>query len=258
MKIDIHTHCKWSKQSELSKSYLTDMLDEAAKHLDALALTEHFDTVNFEHIYHCLDELAVYENGHYRYRQLIILPGIEVDVAEGGHIIVIGEREAIRTINEKLRPHRTPGHFIQLEQLLELCDKLACVRIGAHPFRKENSLHKLDARLLRRLDALDLNGRDLYKYGRAMEEAVNELARQLDLPVVAGSDTHHYKQYGCVYNQFAAKVENAASLRQALRSHDYHYCIAGDLPEKVKLAEQEQQAIKAAGSYRAAASELID
>lgn len=249
MRVDIHTHCKWSKLSELSNEYLEDMLHAAMKVLDVLVLTEHFDTLNFDCIYDRLDEIALYENGHYRFKELLILPGIEVDVAEGAHIVVIGELAAIRHISQALQPHRAVGAYIKLEQLLHICDELECVRIGAHPFREENSLYQLETQLLRRLDAFDLNGRDLYKYGMEMEIKVVELARQLDLPVVAGSDTHHFEQYGCVYNVFAEPIANAKQLRQSLRARTYHYCISDRLAEKVSLAEQEQRKIKQANGY---------
>lgn len=252
MKIDIHTHCKWSKPSELSPQYLQDMLDAAGEHLDVLALTEHFNTVNFDSIYDCLDEIAVYEAGHYRYKELMILPGIEVDVAEGAHIVVIGELAAVRMVSQALNPYRSGAAYIGLAQLLALCEELDCVAIGAHPFREENSLYQISGDLLRRLDALDLNGRDLYKYGLQMEKRVKQLAEQLELPVIAGSDTHHLAQYGCVYNTFTERVTSTAELRQALRSRSFHYTIAADLPAKVQLAGQEQKKIKQAGSYGAA------
>ena len=54
--------------------------------------------------------------------------------------------------------------------------------------------------MLKQLDAFDLNGKDLHT--RGIEENINDVnafAEALDKPVVGGSDTHHFKQYGAVY-----------------------------------------------------------
>ena len=249
MRIDLHTHCKWSKQSELSRDYLKDMLTHAAQHLDVMALTEHFNTLHFEDIYDQLEQLATYENGHFTYKGLIILPGIEVDVAEGGHIVVIGELIAIRRLSEHLEPHRDRSRFIGLAQLLKQAHSLHCVCIGAHPFREENPLSHIAHELLRELDAFDLNGRDLYKYGLDMEQRVQQLAQLLELPVVAGSDTHHYEQYGAIVSVGEGMVHNVEELRTMLQMRGLSYQIAEDYADRVQRAEQQQKLLKQAGHY---------
>jgi len=216
-----------------------------------MALTEHFDTLNFERIYDELEQLAVYEDGHFTYSGLIILPGIEVDVAEGGHIVVIGELKAIRKLSRALAQHREPSTFIGLARLLQLAHRLDCVCIGAHPFREENRLSHIAHELLRELDGLDLNGRDLYKYGLEMEQRVKELAEQLGLPIIAGSDTHHYEQYGSVVSEGEGSVRNVEELREMLRAGSLRYRIAEDYAAKVQRAEQQQKLVKQAGHYEA-------
>lgn len=250
MRIDLHTHCKWSKHSELSPQYLKDMLTHASRHLDVMALTEHFDTLQFERIYDELEQLADYENGHFTYKGLVILPGIEVDVAEGGHIIVIGELAVIRKLSRTLNQHREPSRFITLEQLLSTTRSLNCVCIGAHPFREENRLSHVAYELLRQLDGIDLNGRDLYKYGLDMERRLKILAQQLELPIIAGSDTHHYEQYGSVVSETEGTVRNTAELRQLLQTGSWCNRIAEDYAAKVQRAEQQQKLIKQAGDYQ--------
>ncbi|MOA00878.1 hypothetical protein D3C78_1202550 [compost metagenome] len=131
-----------------------------------------------------------------------------------------------------------------METLLDLSDEHRCIRIGAHPYRDRNPLRQVEPRLLARLDALDLNGRDLHHYGQGMVERVEGLAEITGLPVVAGSDTHQPLQFGCVYNQFERNCDTIAQLREQLRAGNYDYYISPQLHEKVQSAEAEQALYK--------------
>ena len=52
MKIDFHTHGKLAKKLPFSKEYTDWLFGEAQKTgLDALCLTEHFNTLGFQEIY---------------------------------------------------------------------------------------------------------------------------------------------------------------------------------------------------------------
>ena len=57
MRIDFHTHGKLAKKLPFSKEY-TDWLFREAKRagLDALCLTEHFNTLGFQDIYQYLSQ----------------------------------------------------------------------------------------------------------------------------------------------------------------------------------------------------------
>jgi len=244
MRIDFHTHGKWSKNIEFSIPYYAEMMKQASRYLDAVALTEHFNTLNFHHIFEALDEAAPYEEGYYLMEGVKIFPGIEVDVAEGSHILVIGGRESILAVSSHLDRYRESLDFIPLEQLLDLSEAQQCLTIGAHPYREENPLFQVDGSLLKRLDALDINGRDLHKYGLNMAQRVQHLADQLELPAVAGSDTHQPLQFGCVVNVLDDECANAAQLKEAIRGKRYRYMISEDLHAKVGSAEAEQKKYK--------------
>lgn len=76
MKIDLHTHAKLSKASDFSPEYYEEMLREAKDSgLDALALTEHFNTRNFYEVYSELDRLFPYQGDYYEAYGLKIFPG---------------------------------------------------------------------------------------------------------------------------------------------------------------------------------------
>lgn len=96
MKIDLHTHGKLSKKSAFSEDYFREMVTEAlANGLQALALTEHFNTSNFFGMYETLDRMYPYNGHYYEADGLMIFPGMEVDIAETGHILLIGLKEDI-------------------------------------------------------------------------------------------------------------------------------------------------------------------
>ena len=57
MKMDFHTHIKISKKSNFDPAYFREMTREAKEAgLDAIALTEHFNTLNFLDVYDFLDD----------------------------------------------------------------------------------------------------------------------------------------------------------------------------------------------------------
>lgn len=62
MYIDFHTHGKLAKKLPFSEEY-TDWLFEQAKKagLDALCLTEHFNTLQFEELYRYLEKVSTKE-----------------------------------------------------------------------------------------------------------------------------------------------------------------------------------------------------
>ncbi|WP_438348514.1 PHP-associated domain-containing protein [Paenibacillus sp. FA6] len=98
--------------------------------------------------------------------------------------------------------------------------------------------------VLTRLDAFDLNGRDLHHCGLDMEGKVSALAELIELPVIAGSDTHQPLQFGSVYNQFEQSCDTIDQLRNAIRLGAYDYHISQHLHSKVKSAEVEQARYK--------------
>ena len=86
MRLDFHTHGKLAKKLPFSTAYTDWLFGEARRAgLDALCLTEHFNTLQFADVYGYIasvsrrtgDTLEL-ENG------LKIFPGMETDVAEGG------------------------------------------------------------------------------------------------------------------------------------------------------------------------------
>lgn len=238
MNIDFHNHVKISKKTDFSSEYFKEMMKEAkVAGLTALAMTEHFNTRRFMDIYTFLDKHYPYEQGYYAVEGIKLFPGIEVDVKEVGHILLIGKREDIIAIRGLLEGNTKEECFISFDDLMDIAEQYAVLKIGAHPFRESTPLHHLKVEQLRRLDALDLNGKDLHSQGIDIyKEKLSNFAENLQLPIVGGSDTHHFLQYGCVYNELAVECDTVEDLKDVIVSGQYRVHTSPDLHLKVKAA----------------------
>jgi len=238
MRIDLHTHAKLSKASDFSENYYREMIAEAKESgLNALALTEHFNTRNFHEVYDSLDRMYPYNGETYDAEGLLIFPGMEVDIRENGHILLIGQKEHILAVRRELEPFTAKGAFIPFADLMNLAERYPLLKIGAHPFRESTPLHHLPKEQLLRLDAFDLNAKDMYQYGSPANLArVTDFAEALDKPVTAGSDTHQCLQYGSVYNVLDRSCSNAAELKKAIVSDAFRVVVSEDLPLRVKAS----------------------
>lgn len=253
MNIDLHCHIKLSKKQEFSLTYFQQSITEAREAgLHGFAMTEHFNTSNFYQIYEALDSHYPYYEHYYDVDGMRLYPGMEVDVANKGHILVIGSRDSILMLRHMLTPYTAKSNFIALEQLLDWCDELDLVRIGAHPYRESNPLTAHPPEQLRRLHAFDMNGKDLYSYGEQMQQQVAQLAAEIGIPYTVGSDTHHPLQFGAVFNRFEVEIGSYADLRAALQQGQYSIHIAQDLPHRVKAASLVKKLLKERGDVTAA------
>ncbi|MNW28772.1 histidinol-phosphatase [compost metagenome] len=247
MKIDFHIHVKLSKKVSFSPEYFQAMISEARQEgLQAITMTEHFNTLRFNDIYDELDRSYPYRNHYYDVDGFKVFPGMEVDVAEGGHILVIGTRESIRSIHAKLTGHMTDDSFIPFDRLMTMCSEHEMLIIGAHPFRSSNSLQRLSQQQLSQLDAVDLNAKDLRTYGvEAMHSQMREYAAQAALPLVGGSDTHHPLQVGSIVNTLGRTCDTIADLKRCIKEGDYSVAISPCLPIKVRAADDIKQLLQA-------------
>ena len=58
----------------------------------------------------------------------------------------------------------------------------------------------------------------------------------LDKPVVGGSDTHHFMQYGAVYTVLDRPCNNVIELKKAVLNRQFTVEVAEDLHERVAEA----------------------
>ncbi|MGJ9381912.1 PHP domain-containing protein [Salipaludibacillus sp. CF4.18] len=246
MRIDFHSHVKISKKSLFMPDYFREMMKEAkASGLTALAMTEHFNTFRMNDLFDFLEKNYTYEQGYYMIDGLKLFPGIEVDIQENGHILLIGNREDVLEIRKALENHTTETTFLPFDDLLNLVEGYQLLKIGAHPFRESTPLHHLEIKQLQRLDAFDLNGKDLYAYGKEpyTSKLIN-FAEVVGLPIVGGSDTHQYLQYGSVYNDFNEECNTVNELKASISTGNFTVQTSPALDVKVKAATLVKKLLK--------------
>ena len=238
MRLDFHTHGKLAKKLPFSTAYTDWLFGEAKRSgLDALCLTEHFNTLQFEDLYRYLagvsrrvgDTLEL-ENG------LRVFPGMEADVAEGGHILSIGPLEAILELNRRLEPHKQPGQFLPFAQLMDMFEQYPVLVGCGHPFRAPGHVPEQPEEQLRRLAFLDLNGKDLALDRERTQALTCELGRKLGIPVVSGSDTHQAVQYGCVSTVFERSCDTVRDLYEEMKAGRYEIRLSDYAAFQVRTA----------------------
>lgn len=245
MYLDFHTHGKLAKKLPFSEEYTHWLFGEArAAGLDALCLTEHFNTWGFAELYRFITSHADREGDTLVFDGLRIFPGMETDIAEGGHILSVGPMEAILELNRRLEPNKAKGNFLPFARLMDLFGEYPVFVGGAHPFRAGGHIPELPTDQLMRLDFLDMNGKDLAEDRTRTEQLTTGLGKALGLPVVSGSDTHQAVQYGCVRTRFTETFTTVEALRRAVNSGKYEICISDNAARQVATAALLKRSLK--------------
>lgn len=236
--MDFHTHGKLAKKLPFSTSYTDWLFGEARRAgLDALCLTEHFNTLQFAELYRYLQSVSrregdtlVLENG------LRVFPGMETDVAEVGHVLCLGPLEAVLELNRRLEPHKEKGRFLPFGQLLDLFSQYPVLVGCGHPFRAPGHLPEQPEEQLARVDFLDLNGKDMALDPERTQRLTRELGQRLGVSVVSGSDTHQAVQYGCIATDFDRECRTLEQLAQEMQAGRYHIQLAPTAAFQVRTA----------------------
>ena len=245
MKIDFHTHGKLAKKLPFSKVYTNWLFGEAKQAgLDAICLTEHFNTLGFDQVYEYIRENFQRDQDTFLAEGLRIFPGMETDIAEGGHVLTIGTMEDILELNRRLEPHKEKGKFLPFCELIALFREYPVMVGAGHPFREGGHIPELPMEQLRRLDFLDLNGKDIAADRRTTEEKTEELGKRLNIPVVAGSDTHQAVQYGCIRTSFTKETCRVEDLYEEMKAGRYSIKVSDFASFQVKTAGLLKKALK--------------
>ena len=114
------------------------------------------------------------------------------------------------------------------------CD---AVLVGCgHPFRAGGHVPELPQEQLRRLKFLDLNGKDLALDRDRTERLTYALGKELEIPVVSGSDTHQAVQYGCVTTVFEREVDTVPALYGEMTAGRYAIDLSDTAAFQVRTA----------------------
>lgn len=245
MKIDFHTHGKLAKNLPFSAEYTKWLFREAkATGLDALCLTEHFNTMYFDELYEYIYTNYPKEGDCFIVEGIKVFPGMEIDVAEEGHILVIGTIENIIALNHSIEPNKRKGEFLTFSELVKHVKPYNVFIGAAHPFREGSKIPTIKDELLSNLNFIDLNGKDYAMKGEIAREEVLKFAHRLNLPVIAGSDTHQAFQYCSIFNEFAEECTTIDELMFNISKGKYKIRISEDITLKVKTAGILKKALK--------------
>ena len=186
IRIDLHVHTLYSGDSNISPKMLIEQLNMNPT-VKAVAITDHDTIEGYRHV----KKLAE------AYEGLLVIPGVEVSTFEG-HINVLGVEEM-------------PKYPLSAEELIDFARERQAVVVIPHPYRVcglGDNAKKLDA------DAIEtLN----YRASKAENKLAEKLAKELNLPGVAGTDAHRPNQLFKVYTEVDADPD-INSILKAIRN----------------------------------------
>lgn len=247
MNIDFHTHGKLAKKLPFSKEYTDWLFNEAVlSGLNAICLTEHFNTHGFLEIYEYIKATYLQDGDSFLTESgLRIFPGMEVDIAEGGHTLVVGDIDSIMEMNRRLEGNKEKNCFLSAKQWCELAKEYDVILGAAHPFRDGGNIPELPLSVLQNFEFIDMNGKDMANEGGLNRDKLQRLSIILNCSIVAGSDTHQSFQYGCIYNIFPKECSSIKELRKEIQRGNYELYISENIEFKVKSAGVLKRALKA-------------
>jgi len=182
---DLHVHTKYSSDSSINPKTLVEQLYSHPT-IKAIAITDH-DRIEG---YFKVLELAS------AYKDVLIIPGVEITTPEGD-LIVLGIAEL-------------PPKPWNVKDVIDFSKERDGVVIVAHPYR-EYGLGSLAKKYP--VDAIEiLNGTTQSSLNKLAEN----LAREIGLPGVAGSDAHNIEDLWSVYTDIEASL-NIDEILKAVR-----------------------------------------
>ena len=223
MNMDFHVHGLLSKRKDFNKEFFMNEIHFAkSSGINGIILCEHFNAKDFLVIYDFLENNFIYEGDRYIVEDISVFPAMEVSIKNKGHVILAGDRDSIIDIYDLLKGFREKDNLIELEDLLDQADIFDLLKIGAHPCRKGHKLCNQSHDLLKRLDALDLNGKDIFKKGESIvrDELIN-LSQELGLNIITGSDSHTPIQLGGIYTRLNKECSTIKELKSCIIKGDY-------------------------------------
>jgi len=179
---DLHIHTQYSSDSTINPKTLVEQLN-AHPTIKVIAITDH----NTVEGYFKVRQLAE------AYTDILIIPGVEITTSLGD-LILLGVIEM-------------PSQPQNINDVITFARERDAVIIVAHPYRAYGlgtAAKKYD------VDAIEtLNGCSPPQVNKLAEN----LAREMHLPGVAGTDAHNVEELWTVYNEIQAPLNTEAILK---------------------------------------------
>jgi hypothetical protein len=227
------------------------------QHINAFMMTDHFDNHDFRMIYdELLRQYSCVNDDYFDVDGVWLFPGMEVETAEGCHILLNGNLSNVLNAYEIIAPYTTEETYLPLADIFKLLEDIDLFKTYAHPFRPKREISRIDSTLIHSFDALDINGKDLWRFGIDHRHQVTQFAAVYGVPAVGGSDAHHPLQVGVVFNTLHEQCSNISAIRQVLRQGRYEVHINPQLSRMVADAQIAKKAFKQ--QYRSHPDDMND
>jgi hypothetical protein len=184
MRADLHIHTFHSKDNHQT----IQEIFEAAKQKDikAIAITDHNTTAGAAAVMKAAPGW------------LIVLPGIEI-TSEDGHILALNVQQEI-------------PKGLSVPETIGRIHEAGGIAVAAHPYRRWSGLKELSVRQ-NPFDAIEaINGRNTRKGNRH----ALDLALELGMPMIAGSDAHKPSNIGAAITVFPDSVRTRDDMVRAI------------------------------------------
>jgi predicted metal-dependent phosphoesterase TrpH len=184
MRADLHIHSFHSKDNHQTAQEIFKAA--GSKGLGAIAITDHNTTVGAKEVMRLAPE------------GLIVLPGIEITSADG-HILALNVEQEI-------------PRGLSVPETIDRIHAIGGIAVAAHPYRKWSGLKESMIRKSS-FDAIEaINGRNTKRNNLR----VLDLALELELPMIAGSDAHKPGNIGAAVTVFADSVQSRDEMIDAI------------------------------------------
>ncbi len=167
VKVDLHVHSNYSKDSLITPKELVFYAKKRG--LNAVAVTDHNQIEG---------SLKIAKEADF-----LVIPGMEVSSADG-HIVALNLQELI-------------PRGLSAAETVDRIHRASGIAIAVHPyawFKGSLTSHVKEAKF----DAVETLNASAHPFNRCRRKAV-ELAQQLNLPCVGGTDAHYGPAIGCGY-----------------------------------------------------------
>lgn len=236
MIIDFHVHGKITSTLPFDEEKFLLTIKEARENgLDSIVVTEHLNANNFLEGYHFLKTNYNYIHDYYDINGFKVFYGMEVTTSQNLDFLIIGQSELVLKLREEINTNLRNNKYIDISNLFNLNISEDLLIILAHPYRKHEIFPKLEKNIVDRIDAIELNSKDLYKFGiEIMKDKINELATNLNLPITSGSDAHYFIQVSTAQNIFNKNCNTIKEIKKELKQGNYNIKISNELNIRVK------------------------